>query len=95
VASLLPFSLSGALNHEPRTNREVAMNPKKAAKPLAVLSALMSLMLVETPSKAGVVGAGSACANEGTCCKQDGSICNDGSSNEQSNKYYKSSGSCS
>lgn len=72
------------------------MKAKTAAKPLALLSALLSMMLVQGPTKAGngALGAGTACANEGTCCAQVGSICNDGGSTELIDKYYKSAGNC-
>jgi len=71
------------------------MEPTTVAKPLALMSALMSFMLASSshPSINRSIGSTSVCAT-GTCCVQAGSICNDGSSDEKFNYYYLASGSC-
>lgn len=70
------------------------MEPKTVARPLALMSALMSLFIAPAPSANTPVGADTVCAT-GTCCQQTDSICNDGGNNEHINRYYLSSGSCS
>jgi hypothetical protein len=69
------------------------MNVTTAARPLAVLSALMSLLTV-SPTKQGstTIGATNVCAT-GTCCRQTGSICNAGAADEI-DRYYLTSGPC-
>jgi len=71
------------------------MEAKTVARPLALLSALMSLMFAPAPSASSrtLLGESAVCAT-GTCCNQFNSICNDGGQTEFNNKYYLSSGQC-
>jgi len=70
------------------------MQPTTLAKPLALLSALTSLMLAPVPAKSAssMIGTTSVCAT-GTCCRQGGSFCNAGGA-DHPDYYYLASGSC-
>ncbi len=70
------------------------MEPRTAARPLALLSALFSLMIAPAPSTTdSVVGARAVCAS-GTYCAEPTSICFDDRGNEYTNYYFTSGGLC-
>jgi len=69
-------------------------NSTIVAKPIALLSSLLSLLVAPTPfdSTAGVVGTDVVCAS-GTCCQQVGATCNAGGPTH-TDFYFKSEGMC-
>ena len=70
------------------------MDTMKVAKPIALLSAVLSLLFAPSPSEStSTLGTNKVCAT-GTCCRQPGSICNDGSPGDAVDKYYLTQGSC-
>lgn len=70
------------------------MESKHIVRPLALLSALMSLLFAPSPaaSNNSPVGAGTVCAS-GTCCPEANSYCNAGGPTHP-NYYYATTGAC-
>lgn len=71
------------------------MKATTVAKPLAVLSALLSFVSVPGPtgSMANAIGAGVVSCNEGTCCIQSQSTCNAGGGTH-TGYFYQKEGPC-
>ncbi len=68
------------------------MEAKTIARPLALLSALMSLLVLPSPSTSTPVGTDTVCAT-GTCCPEANSSCNAGGPTH-TGYYYLTSGNC-
>jgi hypothetical protein len=72
------------------------METKTVAKPLALVSALTSLVFAPSPSRAteaSNIGTAALCA-EGTCCPQTTATCSDGGPVTHVGYYFQTSGPC-